>query len=102
MTKAWVYILRCTDGSYYTGHTTNLEMQVAAHQAGQGGDWTKDRLPVQLVFSQEMTYEGHASLAEEQIKGWSLAKKEALIAGQWDLLRSLVKKPKFKPKSRNE
>jgi len=95
MTRAWVYILRCTDGSYYTGHTTNLEMQLAQHQAGQGSDWTKERLPVELVFSQDMAYEGHAFLAEQQIKAWSQAKKEALIAGQWDLLRSLVKKPKF-------
>lgn len=99
MTKAWVYILRCIDGSYYTGHTTDLEMQLAEHQAGDGGDWTKHRLPVALVFCQEMTYEGHALLAEQQIKAWSQAKKEALIAGKWDLLRSLAKKPKFHPES---
>lgn len=102
MTKAWVYILRCIDGSYYTGHTTDLEVKLAEHQAGQGDDWTKHRLPVELVFSQEMTYQSHAFLAEQQIKAWSPAKKEALIAGQWDLLRSLAKKPKLQTKSKME
>jgi predicted GIY-YIG superfamily endonuclease len=54
MTKDWVYILRCTDDSYYTGHTTILEMRLAEHEAGEGSDWTEHRLPVKLVFSQEM------------------------------------------------
>jgi predicted GIY-YIG superfamily endonuclease len=53
MSKAWIYILRCADDSYYVGHTTNLEMRLAEHQAGEGGEWTKRHLPVELVFSQE-------------------------------------------------
>ena len=96
MTKAWIYILRCADDSYYTGHTTNLEMRLAEHQAGEGSEWTKHRLPVELMFSQEMPDKNHAFLAEQQIKKWSRAKKEALIAGDWDLLRWLAKKPKFR------
>ncbi len=96
MTRAWVYILLCADGSYYTGHTTNLEMRLAEHQAGEGGDWTKHRLPVELVFSQEMPDKNYAFFAEQQIKKWSRAKKEALIVGNWDLLRRLAKKPKFR------
>src|SRR5262245_53595747 len=100
MTKAWVYILLCADGSYYVGHTTNLELRLAEHQAGEGGEWTKQRLPVQLVFSQEMPDKDQAFLVERQLKGWSRAKKEALIAGQWDLLQWLAKKPKFRKEPR--
>jgi predicted GIY-YIG superfamily endonuclease len=96
MSKAWVYILRCADDSYYVGHTTNLEMRLAEHQAGEGGEWTKRRLPVELVFSQEMPDKDHAFQAERQPKGWSRTKKEALIAGNWDLLKWLAKKPKFR------
>ena len=97
---AWVYILRCSDGSYYTGHTTNLELRLAEHQAGDGSDWTKHRLPVELVFSQEMPDKDQAFLAEQKIKNWSRAKKEALIAGEWDLLKWLAKKPKFRKEPR--
>jgi predicted GIY-YIG superfamily endonuclease len=97
MTNAWVYILRCADGSYYTGHTTNLELRVAEHQAGEGSDWTRRRLPVELVFAQDMPDEAQALEVERQIKGWSRAKKEALIAGDWNLLRWLAKKPRFRP-----
>lgn len=96
MAKAWVYILRCADDSYYTGHTTNLEKRLAEHQAGEGSDWTRYRLPVELVFCQEMPDRDQAFLAEQQIKKWSRAKKEALIAGDWDTLRWLAKKPDFR------
>jgi predicted GIY-YIG superfamily endonuclease len=64
---------------------------------GEGGEYTKQRLPIELVFSQEMPDEDSAFLAERQIKGWSRAKKEALIAGNWDLVRWLAKKPRFRP-----
>ncbi len=93
---AWIYILRCWDGSYYTGHTTNLQLRLAEHQAGEGSDWTKRRLPVALVFSQKMPDKDQAFLAEQKVKNWSHAKKEALIAGEWDLLKWLAKKPKFR------
>ena len=96
MTKAWVYILRCADGSYYTGRTTDLEKRLAEHQAGEGSDWTRRRLPVELVFEQEMPDEDHAFMAEQRIKPWSRGKKEALIAGDWGLLRQLAKKPKYR------
>lgn|SRR5262249_12645228 len=92
----WVYILRCADDSYYTGHTEHLERRLAQHQAGEGSEWTKLRLPVELVFAQEMPDHDCAFLAERQIKSWSRAKKEALIAQQWDRLRWLAKKPKFR------
>ena len=96
MSKAWIYILRCADDSYYVGHTTNLEMRLVEHQAGEGSEWTKLRLPVELVFSQEMPDKDAAFRAEQQLKGWSRTKKEALIAGNWDLLKWLAKKPKFR------
>ena len=99
MEKAWVYILKCADNSYYTGHTTNLELRLAQHQAGEGSDWTRRRLPVELIFSQEMPDKNQVFLAEQQIKKWSRAKKEALITENWDLLRWLAKKPKFRSKA---
>jgi predicted GIY-YIG superfamily endonuclease len=96
MTKAWVYILKCADGSYYTGHTTNLELRLAEHNSGGVEGWTRQRLPVEPVFVQEMPSKDEAFLAERRIKGWSRVKKEALIAGQWDTLRRLAKKPRFR------
>ena len=96
MTKAWVYILRCADSSYYTGHTTNLEKRLAEHRSGEIDGYTRHRLPVKLVFTEQMIDKDQAFLAEQQIKKWSRAKKEALIAGEWDLLRWLAKKPKFR------
>ena len=96
MSKAWVYILRCANGAYYTGHTTNLEVRLAEHQSGEADSWTRHRLPVELVFAQEMPSKDEAFLAERRIKGWSRAKKEALIAGDWDTLCQLAKKPKFR------
>ena len=96
MSKVWVYILRCADSSYYTGQTVNLEKRLAEHQAGEGGEWTKHRLPVVLVFSEEMPDADSAFLAERQIKNWSRAKKEALITGNWSLLQWLAKKPRLR------
>ncbi len=95
MAKAWVYILRCANGAYYTGYTTNLNRRLAEHQAGEV-QWTRHRRPVELIFSQEMPDEHQAFVVERQIKGWSRAKKEALVDGDWDLLRWLAKKPKFR------
>jgi len=96
MAKTWVYILRCADGSYYTGRTRNLEKRLAEHRSGEGSDWTRHRLPVELVFAQEMPDENQAYFVERQIKKWSRTKKEALIDGDWDMLRWLAKKPRFR------
>ncbi len=85
----WVYILRCADGSYYTGHTDNLEKRMGAHQEGQGG-YTTTRLPVALVWSQECPTREEALAAEQQIKGWSREKKEAMMAGDWNEVRRLA------------
>ena len=89
----YVYILRCADGSYYTGHTEDLEKRIAEHHSGVFIGYTKKRLPVELVFSDELTSRDDALDREKQIKGWSRAKKEALIAGNWARLRELSKAP---------
>ncbi len=79
----WVYILRCSDNSYYTGHTDNLEKRMAEHHTGEVQGYTSTRLPVALVFSQEFSSREEALACERQIKGWSRGKKEALMRGDW-------------------
>lgn len=79
----WAYLLRCSDGSYYAGHTDNLEARFGQHQTGASGGYTYKRRPVALVWSQEFGSRIEAQEAERQIKGWTRAKKEALIAGDW-------------------
>ena len=88
---AWLYILKCADGSYYTGSTGNLELRLAQHQAGEGGVYTARRLPVELVYSCEFQTEHEAFSRERQIKGWSHNKKEALIRGDFEALIELSK-----------
>ena len=79
----WVYILRCSDGSYYTGHTDNLEKRMAEHQTGEIPCYASKRLPVELAFSQEFQSRVEALERERQVKGWGRKKKEALIRGNW-------------------
>jgi len=88
----WAYMLRCADGSYYVGHTDNLEARVGAHQSGLIEGYTQKRRPVTLVWSQDFPERDQAFRAERQIKGWSRAKKEALIRGDWDGVRFLSRK----------
>ena len=85
----YVYILRCADGSYYTGHTDNLEARLAAHNRGEIRGHTLSRRPVSLVFSDQFATREDAFQRERQIKGWSRAKKEALIEGNWGMLPQL-------------
>jgi putative endonuclease len=87
----WVYILRCADGSYYTGHTDNLDQRISQHAAGGCGGYTAKRLPVSLVFSQECVTREEALGAEQQIKGWSRAKKEAMMRGDWQEVSRLAR-----------
>jgi putative endonuclease len=92
----WVYMLRCRDGSYYVGHTDN-EARIAQHQAGQGSDWTRRRLPVELVWAGEAGTREEALAFERQIKRWTRAKKEALIAGDWERIGRLARPPHERP-----
>ena len=87
----YAYILRCNDGSYYAGHTDDLEVRIAQHQSGAMGGYTAKRLPVELLWSESFGTRDEAFAAERQIKGWSRAKKEALISGDWDLLVQLAR-----------
>ena len=88
----WVYLLRCADGSYYAGHTDNLEQRIEQHRSGELGGHTSRRRPVDLVYSELFPTRDEAFAAEQQIKGWSRKKKEALIRGDRDRLRSLSKR----------
>lgn len=89
---AFVYILRCADGSYYVGSTrASLEERVAQHDSGTFGGYTARRRPVTLVFHEEFQRITDAIAAERQIKNWSRAKKEALIRGDFEALRRLAK-----------
>lgn len=89
--RGYLYILLCADGHYYVGSTTNLELRLAAHQAGDGGDFTARRRPVALMHSQEFETLHDAFLAERQVKGWSRQKKEALIRGDYEALPVLAR-----------
>ena len=79
----WVYILRCADGSYYTGHTDDLERRVAQHQAGTIPGYTHDRRPIELMWAQDFPTRIEALEREQQVKDWSRKKKEALCVGDW-------------------
>lgn len=94
----WVYILHCADGSYYTGHTDNLEKRMGEHQTGACGGYTAERLPVELAWSQECAAREEALAAELQIKGWSRKKKEAMMQGDWGKVSQLAKKDFTKKK----
>ena len=84
MKPFWAYILRCNDGSYYTGHTDDLEQRLAQHEAGAiPSCFTCKRRPVTLVYLQEFSTREDALTAELQIKGWGRKKKEAMIRGDW-------------------
>ena len=87
----WLYILKCNDGSYYTGHTDNLEYRVAMHQEGKIAGYTKSRKPVLLVFSEQFGTRLEALDMEQRTKGWSRKKKEAMIRGDWNEVSRLAK-----------
>ena len=91
--NAFVYILRCSDGSYYVGSTRgSLDKRIAEHNAGTFDGYTAQRRPVTLVFSQDFDRITDAVAAERQLKGWSRVKKEALIAGDFDALHQFAQR----------
>jgi putative endonuclease len=87
----FVYILKCADGSFYTGSTWNLEKRVSDHMSGEGSIYTKNRRPIQLVYMEEYSRIDEAYTREKQIQGWNRKKKQALIEGKYDLLPQLSK-----------
>ncbi|MBN2490115.1 MAG: GIY-YIG nuclease family protein [Planctomycetes bacterium] len=84
-----IYILRCADGTYYIGSTQDLAGREAAHNDGRGAKHTCSRRPVKLVYTESLPTRSAAVRRERQPKRWSRAKKDALIAGDWDQLARL-------------
>ena len=91
MKDYYVYIVKCSDNSYYTGITSNLEKRINEHNSGLYNGYTSKRLPVTLAFTNRITDINEAIKMEKQIKGRSRAKKEALINGDFELLIELSK-----------
>jgi len=85
------YLLRCNDGSYYAGYTDDLQTRLVRHRSGALGGYTAKRLPVTPVWSEAFASRDEAFAAERRIKGWSRAKKEALIAGDWARISLLAR-----------
>ena len=89
----YVYIVRCRDGSFYTGSTRgSLEDRVNQHNAGSYGGYTATRRPVTLVYAEYFDRITDAVSAERQIKGWSRAKKEALARSDFDAFKALSRR----------
>ena len=88
----YTYMLKCADGSYYVGHTDDLDARMGAHQTGAFAGYTLRRRPLQLVWHQEFAERDQAFAVERQIKGWSRVKKEALVAGDWEAVQLLSRK----------
>lgn len=87
----WAYMLYCADRSFYVGHTDDLEARLGQHQQSIFGGYTATRLPVELVWCSDFTTRYEALTAEKQIKGWSPAKKMALIRGDWKMISVLAR-----------
>ncbi len=96
----YVYILKCSDGSYYVGSTTDLDRRLWEHQNGLYKGYTSSRLPVELVFSSDFPTEHEAFVFERQVKGWSRAKKQALIRGDWEGIHAVVRKERRERETR--
>ena len=87
----YVYILKCSDNSYYTGITNNLEKRYNEHKFGKNRNcYTFKKRPLELVFNQEFNDVLQAIYFEKKIKKWTRVKKEALINDDWDMLQILA------------
>jgi putative endonuclease len=95
----FLYILQCADGSYYTGtyRGDDLGTRVSEHNNGHYANaYTSVRRPVTLIFAQEFANITDAIAAERRIKGWTRAKKQAMIEGRWQDVSNLAKRRSFK------
>ena len=99
---AYVYMLECADGSYYVGVTRHqyLETRISQHDQGLIPGYTSMRRPVKLVWPEHIPRIIDAIAAERHIKGWSRAKKQALIRGDWGALQRLSKRRGGRPRER--
>jgi predicted GIY-YIG superfamily endonuclease len=87
----WVYIIRCADGSYYIGSTHDLQQRLRAHEEGKAATYTASRRPLYLAYSEKHGTMEAARRRELQIKRWTRKKKEALISGDMEGLKSMGK-----------
>ncbi|MEI6750507.1 MAG: GIY-YIG nuclease family protein [Bacteroidota bacterium] len=86
----FVYLLKCADNSFYTGITNNIERRLSEHETGRNpGCYTFFRRPVELVYSEYFYDPDQAIAFEKKVKGWAMAKKEALINHNWDKIKFL-------------
>lgn len=86
-----VYVLRCSDGTYYTGHTDDLDRRMAQHGRGEGSKYTSRRRPLDLIWTADFQTRSEAFELERRLHGWSRAKKEALMRGDFDALPGLAR-----------
>ena len=91
---AFVYIRQCADNSFYIGSATgdDLWKRIAEHETGAYENYTSTRRPVRLVWSERFDRIVDAIAVERKLKGWSRAKKQALIKGDWDAIKRLAKR----------
>ena len=89
--KGYMYILKCSNGYFYTGSTKNLERRLKQHQNGEGAQFTRNNLPVELVYFEEFERIDKAFYREKQVQRWSKGKKEALVKGDMERLIELSK-----------
>ncbi|MGV9827449.1 MULTISPECIES: GIY-YIG nuclease family protein [unclassified Gordonia (in: high G+C Gram-positive bacteria)] len=87
--SGYIYILECTDGSFYVGSTRDVARRVDQHNSGDRGRYTRTRRPVRLVYQHECETVAEAYAREKRVQGWSRAKRRALVAGDFDLLTEL-------------
>jgi putative endonuclease len=87
----FIYILQCSDGSYYVGSTHDVPSRIAIHNSGKGPGFTAVRLPVVLVHQEPYATLEEAVRRERRLKGWSHAKKHALVTGDREQLKALSK-----------
>ncbi|WP_139978049.1 GIY-YIG nuclease family protein [Nocardioides litoris] len=99
---AWTYILRCSDRTYHVGSTIDLERRMGQHQEGLGAAYTRGRRPVELAWCAEFASVRDAFEFEKRVQGWGRLKREALIAGRWDLLPRLASRCWSAQQSRGE
>ena len=93
----WTYMLHCNGGAFYVGHTDDLERRIAQHEAGTTRGFDRDHLPVKFVWSEAFSTREEALTMERRIKGWTRAKKEALIVGDWNRIGWLARAPHERP-----
>lgn len=91
MQQAYVYILKCKDNSLYVGSTFDMDLQLLQHQSGEGANYTKNKLPVELVYIELYDRIDIAFEREHQLKKWCRAKKQALIDENYEKLHELAK-----------